>query len=491
MVPPGGLTDKSSLLATEANSGCDLDNTRFPEVLNYGDSTSIQWLSQLNDCDRRTMLIHAEGAAVSSGDLNLPISNRFATRLIPLPLRYVEVPRKMLQLAGLQGTGGVLAEVLDPTNLQQMGQDTGVILSSETVKIPIHPTTLEQHPLIQWFIDQKYPMMTYQNGDSQAGPTTITTMSRSLWYLPQNRATTIKMGSDYINGRYSPNKLTDVGRDIKDLQDILENTSIPDLISTLDVEYLVETKALTLTAINSPDALPYTVSLRDFSRLLQDKHRIYIPLALLENRVSAAKSCDGWYLIPYGFKKSIRIQKNQLESMLYKLNQTLARVIAIHHANGYMPIDFHGQNLLVGIPLNPEVSARLVIRDVADIYPFIFDKTERSTWGGIKKVKAKGLSLPNLDLDQAVAYKDQMKQLGFKLKDQVWDRVPSQYTIRDIARQYYEYNQSFFWSQVGEFRQKKCSQVRPHRATQCVLRAQAFAGSRGVAKPAPMSVLKN
>jgi hypothetical protein len=132
-----------------------------------------------------------------------------------------------------------------------------------------------------------------------------------------------------------------------------------------------------------------------------------------------------------------------------------------------------------------------VIRDVADIYPFIFEKTERRTWAGIKNVRAKGITLPNLDLDQAVAYKDQMKQLGFKLKDQVWERVPTQYTIRDIARQYYEYNQSFFWTQVAEFRQKKCALVRSHRAAQCVLRAQAFAGGRGgIAKPAPMGMLK-
>ncbi len=473
--------------------GCKLDDNLFPEFLTFGDPQWISWLSQLGDCERRKLLINAEGAAVSGGDLASPSTKQYAKRLIPLTLPHVEAPLELLQIKGLEGDGGILSDVADPEGLQRIGRELGVIVSGKTIKIPVHPTTKSQHPLIQWLIDQNYPLVTDQSGPSNP-PKTIGTMSRSLWYLPSNRVTTIKLGSDFINGRKSPTKLTDVARDVSDLQDILQNTTIPDFMADLEVTYLVDSKAMTLSTKNDRggmESMPYGVALRDYSRLLHDKQRIYIPLALLEDRTRSGEGCDDQKLIPYGFSRAIKIPLAQLESMLYKLNQTLARVIAIHHANGYMPIDFHGQNLLVGIPLDPQVPPRLVIRDVSDIYPFQFEKTTGSTWGGIKKVQARGIRLPNLDLDQAVAYKDQMKRIGFKVENRSWDQVPAQYSIRDMARQYYEYNQAFFWTQVEEFRTKKCTQLRPQRAPACVVRARAFAGAARATKPPLTSVLKN
>ena len=231
----------------------------LPETLVYGNVAHQSALAQLTSCQRQALIMDAEGMAVSWPQRAMPGGRQFASGLIKQTLRGLLVPRQEIEVLGVEWVTDHYDPVTVPTLLREIETSAGFQSSGDRVQIPIHPTTQKQHPLIQKLIDKGHPVR-------DMGQVTAT-MSRSLWNTKpagSGRLVTIKMGSDFVHGTKSPNKLLDVGQDIKDLETQTLETSIADYMATLDVGYLVDQAAVTIKDRSSSDKAPdYTVAMRD------------------------------------------------------------------------------------------------------------------------------------------------------------------------------------------------------------------------------------
>jgi hypothetical protein len=76
-------------------------------------------------------------------------------------------------------------------------------------------------------------------------------------------------------------------------------------------------------------------------------------------------------------KSILRIvaSREHVEKFIDELSEEMGKLIAIYYLNGVSSLDLHGQNLLVGIPLDPQRQAMLAVRDISDHWVFPYAPT--------------------------------------------------------------------------------------------------------------------
>lgn len=451
-------TQDNAQVFGQSSGDCSLKS--LPNVLEYNNQTHQEALYQLTNCQRQQLIMNAEGLAITWPNRSRPGGREFASAPITQTLRALKVPVGEVGIKGAEWSVDHYEPIAQGLpSFTSIKEAAGIQTLNGFVQIPVHPTTQSYHPWVEKLVKKGYPVEDLKP--------VVATMSRSLWNPQNSNLWTIKMGSDYVHGRKAPNKLTDVGEDIEALANNTQKTSIPDWIATLDVGYLVDRAAVTVSDPGNQDkSLDYTIALRDYSPLLQDRYRIYMPQYLLFQLgrfKSQGPGSPRTFVVPYSFGKEITMGEDDIQSILDHLNGDMARVVAIHHANGYMPLDFHAQNVLVGIPLNREVKPRLVLRDVGDIYEFKFPESVRDRpngWPGIKTITVESMVCYDSSRVQMAAYGDQMKKMKFPLPGGSWEDT-SRLSLNSISYDFYQKNQKQFWSQVKAVREsglaRRCS----------------------------------
>jgi hypothetical protein len=69
------------------------------------------------------------------------------------------------------------------------------------------------------------------------------------------------------------------------------------------------------------------------------------------------------------------LTRSQVEKLIDELAVEMGKLIAIYYLNGISSIDLHGQNLMVGIPLNPDRQGMVAVRDISDNWVFNYAPT--------------------------------------------------------------------------------------------------------------------
>ncbi len=78
-------------------------------------------------------------------------------------------------------------------------------------------------------------------------------------------------------------------------------------------------------------------------------------------------------------KLTIQFSQNDLLKMNTELSKQMGKIMAIYYLNGYTNPYLHGQNLLVGVPLDPKLPAKFAIRDLSDHAPLPFTVNGKRT----------------------------------------------------------------------------------------------------------------
>jgi len=257
--------------------------------------------------------------------------------------------------------------------------------------IPYHPDTKTHHSKIQ-SLQSRGKFIEPSLGGKGVYPDLVgfASMSRSMFVLNENVSDglpllfSIKVGSDTVMGTHQPKKLEGVHWNAAYVNALSEPTSIHELADNQGISLLSDSVGL----IYEGD---YGVVLRDYSPLVDEKDYFFMPLMAFQEKAFARASASGkvesymWNLYkPAGmtvYQKNPQILRlivssAHMEKLIDELSEEMGKLIAIYYLNGVSSIDLHGQNLLVGIPLKPELQAMIAVRDISDHYVFRYVATK-------------------------------------------------------------------------------------------------------------------
>ncbi len=267
--------------------------------------------------------------------------------------------------------------------------------------IPYHPDTKSQHRRIDLLKKQDKVLQ----GDKKYYSDLVgfSSMSRSLFVLNEKSTEdlpllfSLKVGSDTVMGSNQPDKLYGVYWNAKYVNSLSQPTSIHELAEANGIAFLSDSVGLVYDR-------DYGVVLRDYNLLINEKDYFFMPLMAFQEKAIEKKSPSGevdsymWNLYKPAsaqiFAKNEKIlrlivSKPQIKKIVDELSQEMGKLIAIYYLNGISSLDLHGQNLMVGIPLNPERQAMIAVRDTSDHWVFPYARTDfiQMKYGAIPEPK--------------------------------------------------------------------------------------------------------
>jgi hypothetical protein len=182
----------------------------------------------------------------------------------------------------------------------------------------------------------------------------------------------LKMGTDTVNGRLEESKLLGLQDEVADVNELTRKTSIPRLMQAFGITYIMDAVGVNLLekgADPGDNAKNYGYIIRDYSEMLRDKNYVYLPMDVFKGRVTGGETGDfTWRLDD---QVELKIPPTHLQRYVNDLAYETGKFKGIYLANGAGHDSFHGQNVLVGIPLDPANHAKLGFRDVGDSHDFL------------------------------------------------------------------------------------------------------------------------
>jgi hypothetical protein len=419
-------------------------------------------IANLNRCQKRALMIRTEGRTVSYAPFNrVEWSEKRARDLIPVALEFWEIPLKLLNWQSTDGKEenihgsplNVVAmerqtpvkkrlgqvpskhegyELINFENAKEIAAKALVFIRKETILIPVHQERRDLHSVLKR-LQLIHGFKLRKISDLSQIPeledrSLIQTMSRSFWSFKTkgDDLTTVKIGTDMIRSMYQPTKLNDVYEDVRDIGKISSRTRIPEMLEQEGVEYMADRWAIEFSLPGASS--PYTISVRDYRHLLLDDQHFYVPYqsffgdgAQVEFPGTAA-SKD----LPLDWSIQLSAPESDWQRWTFEINKLMGKAVAIHHMNGYLPNNFHRQNLLVGIPTKSNVVAKVAIRDVSDIIPMRFTSPGPAypyftvmygAWMPNRSIYDQSAVIPNLK-----AYLDQTKKMRFMEQHPQWPK---------------------------------------------------------------------
>ncbi len=308
--------------------------------------------------------------------------------------------------------------------------------------VPYHPDSKKNHPLIEKLRSKGAP----------SGTLTLDafhSMSRSLMIVNERDKTlptlfSLKMGTDTVNGRPEDRKLFGLQEEVAEVNELTHKTSIPRLMQDFGITYIMDAVGVNIHekgADPTDDAKNYGYIIRDYSEMLRDKNYIYLPMDVFKGRVTGGQSGDfTWRLDD---QVELKIPPTHLQRYVNDLAYETGKFKGIYLANGAGHDSFHGQNVLVGIPLDPANHAKLGFRDVGDSHDFLPRIQKGSEdlelriadpnwcmvlrgWNGVRPDQCLG----EAERQQFAGFKQVVEKIGFTARDdQGFSRLT---TITDV-----------------------------------------------------------
>jgi ribosomal protein S19 len=432
--------------------GCSLD--QVPQVLKGGDPKASHTLFNLTTCQRRAMTILAESSSVPADERRMDVANS----MIKTQFKYVKIRPGKIKITVNEFDGKTWNPVENIDKKNMILSKALISIKSDFVYIPVHQETTTYHPLLQHLLDEgeAFGVLPPHLPEVSQSTATIATMSRSQWAVPKNSDSlyTIKVGSDTVNRKLQPHKLTDVYADLNDLQVISQKTSIAPLVRSHGVLYMPDRYSVMIEYLGSKfkSPPPYGIAIRDYESILRDQDRLYISY----HRLSRTKlDSRGKVNVPVHWDRTFEYSNDHFKRILEQLNDGMAKVVAIHNANGYLTRDFHGQNILVGLPLSPFIKAKLLIRDVTDIYDTNFDH-KISCYPCLAQIKADhwpANTKQSIDEIYNLAYSAMMLKLKFMSTSIPWGNITRDSSLVTVWTALIERQQLGYWQEVSRIRQ--------------------------------------
>ncbi len=362
--------------------GCSVTSS-LPKMIEIDGKEIHHSFSDLTPCQRRGMLIYSEGLGV-----NFDNRQRRASGLLPRVMRFLKVPKSTVQINVRQWQkkqdGRHFEFVEINGNLDPILRKSFLYTSETDVYIPVHPETKALPELIKnLMIANKIDLITT---DSFLQTTkvnhAIATMSRSLWSFDPTDSSgslySVKMGTDTIHSAKNRSKLIDMEENLKTQIKLGAASTVQDRIESIGGVFLADTFEIQVSATKSgcggcfgPKVTKYFISMRDYSNVIQDKSRVYMPSFHFYKDLAKLTygNREGWGL-PFSWSgQNFVFSHEKLATILAEINKKLGEIIAIYHMGGYFPHYLHGQNLLIGLPLAANIDWKILIRDVADVSP--------------------------------------------------------------------------------------------------------------------------
>ena len=448
-----GGSSLSGLGADAAILGC---SDVLPTVLKAGDTVARRAVFNLNRCQRRAMVVLSEGASIPS---SAEKTHEVGQSLFKTTLKYVKVRREKVRVLAKEFDGQKWQVIKEAGARKKILDDALVYVKHEYVFIPVHQETASYHPLLQQLLSagDAWAVLPSSLPAEMSRVSTLSTMSRSQWVLPKDSDSlyTIKMGSDVVHGKKQPHKLLDVYGDLWDLEDIARKTSIAALVRSQGITYIPDRYGVFIDLVDTRQGglPPYSIALRDYDSVLRDQDRVYISLHRL---LLAASDALGGVEVPIQKHRKIVYANEDFQTILLQLNDAMAKAVAIHNANGYLTADFHGQNIMVGLPLAKHVRAQLVIRDVTDIYDTDFTPT-LNCYPCLKQIKAErwpSKTTQAIDEVYTLAYAAMMLKLNFMGAKAPWGQVTRHVSPQNMWHSFVEPQQDAYWQDVTRVRQQ-------------------------------------
>ncbi len=440
---------------------CDTD--LLPKKLNFGDRTQYELFKTLSPCQLRAMTILAEGASIrltSPSDQNM---RKMAKKLFSMTISYLKVPLKNVKVTPQFFDGKRWMVPTDELSKKVVLKNSLVYINEDFVYIPVHPHATQYHPLLKQLIllGEAMSSLPFELPPEYISSTKIATMSRSFWVFDENSngLRTIKMGSNVVHGKHQDNKLLDVYKDVEDLEKLSKKTSISSLMKQEEILYIPDLYAVLIESMSpSESSTPYAISVRNYEKILQDRERIYISSHRL--RLSTVDP-TGLVTVPIQWDRDIIFSIADFNTIMEQLNEAMGKTVAIHHANGYMPVDFHGQNVMVGIPLMRDIGAKLVVRDVSDVYYTNFKK-KLSCYPCLKLLTHEKWPLNVRESSahaQTISYGMMMSKLDFMKNLVNWRQINHPSALNDLWKTTIESHQNQYWDDVRKTRKFNACQT--------------------------------
>jgi hypothetical protein len=351
-----------------------------------GDQQSIEAFAKWTPQDRALMLISADNGIYNQQNPMEPRRLPYV-RLKPASISFKSIIQKHPSIDRLQ------KQFKDMERAFSKG-------SCDDILVPYHPDTKAMHPAFNSFKNINAIQGATLRG-SQSYPDFIgfNSMSRSMFVLNQKNSnslpllSSLKVGSDTVMGTYQPEKMTGVFWNARYVNALSEPTSVHELAESNGIA--VVSDSVGIEYLNN-----YGVVLRDYSLLVDEKDYFFMPLMAFQERLLKKSPLAEnnaplfWNLykpakakIYDNNSKILRLALNSthLEKIVEELAFEMGKLISIYYLNGISSIDLHGQNLLVGIPLNPERQAMIAVRDISDhwVFPYVSTNFAQLKYGAI------------------------------------------------------------------------------------------------------------
>ena len=241
-----------------------------------------------------------------------------------------------------------------------------------TTIVPFNPFTKKK----PWLVERELSSSDPLKFELLAFPS----MSRSIFVFNKDFKVnklpllfSVKMGTDTVIAAgvwaSQESKLKGLQEHVSRVNIFNERSSIPWLLTENDVVLISDSVGINYSkktnGLNDDDA-NNGVIMRSYNTILKDHSRVYVPL---EKFFHLKQDKIGPYWELYGDDKNairLRVKDEMLKDFSLDLAEQFGKIRAIYYANGFTSKDLHGQNVLVGIPVDPSIKPRLALRDVSD-----------------------------------------------------------------------------------------------------------------------------
>ncbi len=434
--------------------GCSLDT--LPKIVNFGDSKISRAYYNGTPCQRRAMIVLGETASINTESTT---GRPFAESLMPRIVKYIKVSSEKIRVKVNQFDGKKWVEVTDEPLATDILKQGLVYKRGDMIYVPVHQETTAYHPLLQELLKSggaKIVLPSELPAENK-GKSILATMSRSLSVFERksDKLASVKLGTNVVHGKKQDNKLIDVYNDLRDLASVAQKTSIPERIKREGVTYLADRYGIVIESRSVEPGKaaqrPYGIAIRDYQEILKDQEHIYISSHRFK---LASADAFGNRTIPITWDRSMQMNPQDFTLILQQINESMGKAVAIHNANGYLTPDFHGQNIIVGLPLVRTKRSKLVIRDVADVCPTEFAR-KLSCYPCLSVVNAAGW--PQVLQDAAVgvhrlAYASMMLKLGFMRSTIDWGQIHRENSLEDLWVSTIDRNPQDYWRDVAILR---------------------------------------
>lgn len=327
-----------------------------------GQPQSIKLVEGLSAAQKATLLVTVENRELSA-------LRGHELKPVVIPYLALKKPANYQVKHYLQGfySESSLAEKNYP---QRLINRLGSPLCAQDLVIPYHPDTTVMHPVLQE-LEKKGASVKKSQWEAYHS------MSRSLFVVnnddPQLPTLfSVKMGTNTVNGMRQDQKIYVYEEEVTAINDLSTKTSIPFLMDFFGIKLLQDTAGVQISpmGVKSDDPTKnYAYNFRDYSTLIRDKNYVYMPLDFFKWKAKLDQ--DGMLSWEIDQNIYLKISREYLVQYVHDLAFETGKFEGILLANGYTTENFHGQNVLVGIPLDPGKHARLGFRDVGDSEDFL------------------------------------------------------------------------------------------------------------------------